>query len=109
MKLIINIPEEMHKNIIEDNCSMREMQILLRVIKNGIPFEDAKIEIQNTILEQAYFKGCNTSLEDIKNDIKSFELNNELTVHDRDYYFFVRDIFKEIYRIIDKHIKENKQ
>ena len=109
MKLIINIPDEMHKNIIEDNCSMREMQILLRVIKNGIPFEDAKIEIQNTILEQAYFKGCNTSLEDIKAEIE-VEIEDCIPAQEHDAWWNGKKYGLETaLDILDKHIKENKQ
>ena len=43
MKLTIGIPEGLYDNILQDNCSMREMQILLRVIKNGAPIDECKV------------------------------------------------------------------
>ena len=37
MKMVIDIPKGLHTNIVEDNCSMADMRILLTVIKNGTP------------------------------------------------------------------------
>lgn len=37
MNLAIFIPEQLYANIIEDNCSMADMRILLTIIKHGTP------------------------------------------------------------------------
>lgn len=54
MKHIIYIPKELYKNIVEDNCSMREMQILLRVIKDGTPLEEELEKIKAEIDESSF-------------------------------------------------------
>lgn len=36
IELVIKIPEQLYTNIIEDNCSMADMRILLTIIKHGI-------------------------------------------------------------------------
>ena len=54
MKLIIHIPEDLLENIKEDNCSMRDMQTLLRIIKNGIPLNDKT----NGDIIKALFPDC---------------------------------------------------
>ena len=52
MKLIINVPEELYTNIVEDNCSMADMRILLTVIKNSILLDDISTEIKNNVLDE---------------------------------------------------------
>ena len=37
MKIVVDIPEGLHTNIVKDNCSMADMRILLTVIKNSTP------------------------------------------------------------------------
>lgn len=85
MKHIIYIPKELYKNIVEDNCSMREMQILLRVIKNGTPFEEELEKVR----------------EEIKTEISDYE-------GCADFYEGIRFGLRTAIEIIDKHISELK-
>ena len=54
MTYLIHIPEDLLENIKEDNCSMRDMQTLLRIIKNGIPLNDKT----NGDIIKALFPDC---------------------------------------------------
>ena len=93
MKLIIDIPEDDYKE-----CKFRKDLLLLggeptdltfnmrmeTLIANGTPLEDIKAEIQN--IDLVYEKNGRTTI------MKNFD-----------------DIKSEIFDILDKHIKENKE
>lgn len=54
MKLLIEIPDQMHERISVDTVSMREMQLLLMVIRQGQPLpEDCEI-----LTKEAYSDLC---------------------------------------------------
>lgn len=83
MKLIIHIPEDLLENIKEDNCSMRDMQTLLRIIKNGIPLEEIR-QIRPCMREpeqeghEEYNKGWNDAIKEYLCNIDNFkEMNND--------------------------------
>ena len=80
MKLIIDIPEEIYIEKKEDYIG----DTLDRAIANGTPLEDIKAEIEN--IDLVYEKHGRTTI------MKNFD-----------------DIKSDIFDILDKHIKENKQ
>ena len=53
MTYLIHIPEDLLENIKEDKCSMRDMQTLLRIIKNGEPLGDY---IKRSVAENKHIK-----------------------------------------------------
>ena len=84
MKLIIDIPEERFNWIkeLKGVTDYRTTQSLYESVKNGIPLEDIKAEIENL-------------MPTISFDV----FGNKFPVYDQ----------KEVLQILDKHIKENKQ
>lgn len=65
MKLIIELPDDSVNDIIESTYpNDRLIGEAIYAIKNGIPWEDIKVEIQNTILEQVYNKGYEDAMKE---------------------------------------------
>lgn len=96
MKLLIDISDEHYRNICKRAEYFGKRSIVLapheKAIVNGIPFEDIKVEIQNTILEQTYEKGQIDKLEAIKTEFEDKILLNQTVA----------------IQIIDNHIAELK-
>lgn len=100
MKLIVDIPDNNYKWIKEHQgvTDFKTTQSLYESVINAVPLEDIKVEIQNTILEQAYFKGGIDSLEKIKADIEEYMIIS----------FCEDDDIKNIRKILDEHMSELK-
>lgn len=87
MKLIIDIPE---KNFIKDNlihffgCYSTKLD---EVIKNGIPLDDIKIEIENIEINgyirdvECFNAGINTALKVIDNHAGKERMNESMDIH----------------------------
>lgn len=89
MKLIIDIDEKMYKRFAKAprttnfNECISDRNVFCKAIKQGVPLEDIKAEIEN--IDLVYEKYGRTTI------MKNFD-----------------DIKSEIFDILDNHIKENK-
>ena len=111
MKLIIDIDEDIYKMVCITGTFGRFRYNTAKAIKAGIPLEDIKVEIQNTILEQTYEKGQIDVLEKIKAEIKEKQNNytDRWIMGVTDYFYGCYRGYEETIKVIDNHISELKE
>lgn len=109
MRLIIDIPNEAYDILTEYQVLPENIDLEYFVI-HGIPLEDIKVEIQNTILEQTYEKGQIDVLEKIKAEIeeKQSKYTGRWVMGVTDYPYGCYRGYDETIKLIDNHISELK-